>query len=73
MLNRRRGSMAIVSTLAVGLIGLYALMQRPRFALIQTVDVLQLLASGMCFGVALVGLVTWLRNRSAEKSGKAAE
>ncbi len=38
--------------------------QRPRFAAYHNVDVLQLLATGMCFGVALSALVMWARNRS---------
>jgi len=68
MLNRSKGWGAIVAPLAVGLIGFYTLMQRPRFAAIHTVDVIQLLASGMCFGVALAFLVSWLRDRTADKN-----
>jgi hypothetical protein len=68
MLNRRGGWGAIVAPLVVGLIGFFTLMQRPRFADIHTVDVVQLLASGMCFGVALTALVFWLRNRTADKN-----
>ena len=68
MLNRRTGWNAIVAPLVVGLFGLFTLMQRPRFAAIHTVDVIQLLASGMCFGVALAALVFWLRNRTADKN-----
>ena len=68
MLNRGKGWSAIVAPLVVGLIGFYTLMQRPRFADIHTVDVVQLLASGMCFGVALAALVFWLRNRTADKN-----
>jgi len=68
MLNRRGHWGAIVAPLVVGLIGFFALMQRPRFADIHTVDVIQLLASGMCFGVALAALVFWLRNRTADKN-----
>lgn len=45
----------------IGLIGLFNLMQRPRFASIHFVDVLQLLASGMCFGVALAGVIIAIR------------
>jgi len=45
----------------IGLIGLFNLMQRPRFANFHTVDVLQLLASGMCFGIALAGVVVAIR------------
>jgi hypothetical protein len=36
-------------------------MHRPRFASFHNVDVLQLLASGMCFGVALAALIALLR------------
>jgi len=68
MLNRRGGWGAIVAPLVVGFIGFFTLMQRPRFADIHTVDVVQLLASGMCFGVALAALVFWLRNRTADKN-----
>ncbi len=39
----------------VGVIGLVSLMGRPRFQTYHTVDVLQLIVSGMCFGVALAG------------------
>lgn len=51
--------------LFIGLIGLFNLMQRPRFAAIHTVDVLQLLASGMCFGVALAGVMVAVRKSRA--------
>ena len=68
MLNRPVGWRAIMPPLIIGLIGLSTLMQRPRFALIHTVDVLQLLVSGMCFGVALAAVFLWLRNRPAQKN-----
>jgi hypothetical protein len=45
--NRRRAVIVII----IGLIGLTTLMRRPRFETFHTVDVLQLLASGACFGV----------------------
>lgn len=45
----------------VGLVGLVSLIGRPRFQTYHAVDVLQLLASGMCFGIALVGVLRiWL-------------
>ncbi|MGH9744240.1 MAG: hypothetical protein ACRD51_18010 [Candidatus Acidiferrum sp.] len=47
----------------IGLIGLFSLMERPRFAAYHNVDVLQLLGSGMCFGVALVGVIATIRGR----------
>ncbi len=49
----RRNLPSIVILIVVGFIGVFALMQRPRFQAFHTVDVLQLIASGMCFGVAL--------------------
>ncbi|MFZ1032400.1 MAG: hypothetical protein WAN72_10445 [Candidatus Acidiferrales bacterium] len=61
MLNRKSLTSAIVAPLIVGLIGLLTLMQRPRFAGYHNVDVLQLLGSGMCFGVALAALLALLR------------
>lgn len=48
MKSRRR--LAIVPIL-IGIIGLMPLMRNSRFAAYHTVDVLQLLASGACFGV----------------------
>jgi len=57
--NRRVG----VAALIVGLIGFMTLTRNPRFETFHTVDVLQLLASGMCFGVALMALLGRLRPR----------
>jgi hypothetical protein len=36
----------------------------PQFALIRTVDVVQLIASGMCFGIALASLIAILRTKA---------
>jgi hypothetical protein len=55
--TRRRRLAAIFVPAFVGLIGLFSLINRPRFQTYHTVDVLQLLASGMCFGIALVGML----------------
>jgi hypothetical protein len=49
----------------VGIIGLFHLTQQPRFAEFRTVDVIQLLASGACFGVGIMALVTKLREPRA--------
>lgn len=57
------GKRAIVP-LILGIIGLSTLMRNPRFETFHTVDVLQLIASGMCFGVAL-GLVLSRRQKSS--------
>ena len=54
---------AVAFPLIIGFIGLTQLMQRPRFASYHTVDVVQLLASGMCFGVALAALLVMLRGK----------
>jgi uncharacterized membrane protein len=61
MLNRKSLTSAVVVPLIVGLIGLMNLMHQPRFASFHNVDVLQLLASGMCFGIALAALLALLR------------
>lgn len=37
----------------------------PRFDTLHTVDVLQLLAAGMCFGVALAALIHRLKRRDS--------
>ena len=61
--NRRRRLAAIFVPAFVGLIGLLSLTNRPRFQTYHSVDVLQLLASGMCFGIALVGFLRTVRER----------
>ena len=61
--TRRRRFAAIFVPAFVGLIGLFSLINRPRFQAYHTVDVLQLLASGMCFGIALAGLLRTMRER----------
>jgi hypothetical protein len=43
--------------MVLGLVGFGNVSRMPRFASFHTVDVLQLLVSGMCFGVVLTGLV----------------
>ncbi len=61
-LARRSAPFAVL--LVVGLIGLSTLAARPRFQAYHTVDVLQLLASGMCFGVALAQVLPRRRGQS---------
>jgi hypothetical protein len=59
---RRKTAVAmIVISLIVGITGLTTVTGRPRFSGYATVDVLELVASGMCFGIALVGVVRTLR------------
>ncbi|HEV2178005.1 MAG TPA: hypothetical protein VGW33_12530 [Terriglobia bacterium] len=70
MANERRVlTRAILVPLVVGFIGLAVLMRNPRFEGFHTVDVLQLLASGMCFGVALAALLLMLQG-SRKPSGQ---
>ena len=59
--RRKKEASAIVIALVVGIIGLTTVTSRPRFSGYATVDVLQLLACGMCFGIALVAIVRSLR------------
>ena len=65
MPSRKALTSAVLVPLVVGIIGLMNLMQRPRFAGFHNVDVLQLLASGMCFGVALSAILALLRGPRA--------
>jgi hypothetical protein len=53
-------SMIVISVVA-GIIGLTTVTGCPRFSGYATVDVLELLASGMCLGIALVAIVRTLR------------
>lgn len=62
MTNRRRMISSIFVPIFVGLIGMFNVTRYPRFADIRSVDVVQLVASGMCFGVALVSIIALFRN-----------
>jgi hypothetical protein len=62
MSNRYRHiATGVFVPLFIGLVGFRDLTQRPRFASFHTVDVVQLLACGMCLGIALTGLIEFLR------------
>jgi len=47
--------------LLFGLMGVARIVGSPRLAAIRAVDLVQLIAIGMCFGVALTTPVTFLR------------
>jgi hypothetical protein len=47
--------------LLIGLFAVFDLTQKSRFAAFHTVDVVQLVASGMCFGIALTALIEFIR------------
>ena len=59
MAKKRNIATSVIGLILIGSIGLINLTQRPRFANFHTVDVLQLVATGMCYGVALalIGLL----------------
>jgi hypothetical protein len=57
----RKSLTSVAIPLIGGSLGLMHQMQQPRFATFRNVDVVQLLGSGMCFGVALVALFALLR------------
>ena len=61
--NRRPTWRDIVFPLAVGLVSLAIVARRPRFASIHTVDVLELVAAGVMFGLALRALAMWIHDR----------
>ncbi len=62
MENRRRIAGPFI-VFFVGLVGIFDLTERPSFGAIRTVDVIQLVGSGMCFGVALLALILIVRGK----------
>lgn len=65
MADRRRPLLAVLILplilVIVGFAGLNRVMQSPSFAMYRTVDVVQFLGSGVCFGVAMVLIIIGLR------------
>ena len=56
--NRKRLPVVVwIMPLLIGLLGFNRVMQSPQFESYRTVDVIQLVASGAGFGVALTGLL----------------
>jgi hypothetical protein len=51
--------------LLFGLLSFFNMVSKPSFATIRGVDVVQLIATGMCFGVALATLVVFARRPRA--------
>jgi hypothetical protein len=61
MAERRRPPFVVfIIPLIVGLMGFSRVSQSAQFESYRTLDVIQLLVSGACFGAALVGLIVWL-------------
>ena len=65
-IEKRRKVAIIFLPLFFGLIVLFNTMSSPRFEAYRAVDVIRLIASGMCFGAALVGIVIMLRGRRVQ-------
>lgn len=61
MPDRKRPVAVWIVPLLIGLVGLYRVTQSPGFAMYRAVDIVQLLGSGVCFGVTMVGLIFMLR------------
>jgi hypothetical protein len=65
MFSRKVLGSAVFAPIVIGSVGLANLMHQPRFETYRTVDVVQLLGTGACYGVALVALVVFLRGPRA--------
>ena len=59
--GRRRRIAAVWVPLLFGLSSLFNMIGKPRFATLHASDVVQLIGTGMCFGVALATLVMFFR------------
>ncbi len=65
-MSNRRSRVRVFIPLFMAFMGVAALsnaVSSPRFSTFRAVDVVRLVASGMCFGAALVALVTFFRGR----------
>jgi hypothetical protein len=65
MLEIRRRLASAAIAIIIGISALMTVVSRPRFSEYRTVDVLELVTSGMCFGVALATLLRGRRNSGA--------
>jgi hypothetical protein len=62
MANRKRPPIVVLLImLIVGFGGVYKVTQSPNFQMYRAVGIVQLLGSGVCFGVAMVGVIFLLR------------
>jgi hypothetical protein len=60
--ERRRRLVPIWVPLLLGLMSLSNMLSRPRIALLHGSDIVQMIGTGMCFGVALATLIAFLRS-----------
>ena len=63
MANRRPTWRDVLFPLLVGLFALFTVFRRPRFATFHTVDVLELVAAGVMFGLALRAVAMLIQER----------
>jgi hypothetical protein len=63
---RRTRTVFPLILLLFGIGGIFDVVEMPRSPELRTVEVVQLVASGMCFGVALVWLIARLRGKPIE-------
>jgi hypothetical protein len=60
--ERRRRLVPIWVPVLLGLMSLSSMLSRPRIALLHGSDIVQMIGTGMCFGVALAALIAFLRS-----------
>jgi hypothetical protein len=65
MESRSKGGVPVAILLIVGIAGIVRLSETPRFTAYRAVDVVQLIGSGVCFGVVLMWMVLRLRGKSS--------
>jgi hypothetical protein len=65
MFNRRSLISTVITLVIAGTIFMANLVNQNRLAAIRCVDVVQLIGSGMCFGVALFALIIFFRTPRA--------
>jgi len=63
MNNRRRFSRIFFVLIFFGVMNLLHMISSPSWANIRGVDVVRLIGTGMCFGVAIVSFVVYFRDR----------
>ncbi len=64
MTDRKRPPIVVfIILLFIALASFYRVTQRPSFAMYRTVDIVQLVGSGACFGATMVGLIVSVRRR----------
>ena len=60
-MSNRRKLVPFWASMLFGLMSFFSIVGNPRFATLHGSDVVHLIATGMCFGVALVTLVIFFR------------